>query len=531
MTRRSLICITALLVGLVSPLASASDAINPESDGLMCLERPQLQGRHTYLRSLSIFLRGHAPSMDEYASLDGLDDVPEEHIDAMLASEAFAERVARLHRKLLWPNISNLSIVGRANRLSKEGEVWFRPERAGFYRGVSQLYDGVPCLNQEAEFDDQGDIITYEDSGGLVREGWVEITPYWAPEETIKVCAFDAQETVHASNGTLCASRAGWEELDCGCGPNLNYCYDGKANGLLTSAFAKDVDLRVARLVADNIPYTELFTGRTAFVNGPIVHFLKYLVGSWDDVRFDPVPYDVEHLPDLHYTDTDTWLPVQLPPEHAGVLTSPAFLLRFQTDRARANRFYNAFLCRPFQPPVGGLPAADDESAVEPDLQKRADCKYCHAILEPSAAHWGRWPERSAGYVNTDTFPAYREDCFLCALNNSCEDDCSRFYVTRSYTPEVNAYLGYLTPYVFRRDEHGINIETGPALLANQSIVNHSLPTCTARTAMEHALGRELLPEETEWLDTLALSFSTQGFRYRDLIKQIVQSDTFRRVR
>ena len=251
--------------------AAAAEGDGPAADGLMCHDTPPLQDRYTYLRSLSFYLRGHPPTMDEYRALDAQEDVTEAQIDALLSSDGFAERVVRLHRKLLWPNVGNVTVLGRENRMSTtDSGIWYRPERAGFYRGSSQLYDGVPCLDQEAEFDAQGGIIAYEDAGGLLREGWVLVQPYWAPEETLKVCGFDAQETAHASNGTACWSREGWQERDCGCGPNLDYCYNNDLNKELTAAMAKDLELRVARLVEDDVPYTELFTGRTAFVNGPM---------------------------------------------------------------------------------------------------------------------------------------------------------------------------------------------------------------------------------------------------------------------
>jgi hypothetical protein len=530
------VCVVALMTVGVTAAAETGPAsapnTGPAADGLMCLERPALQDRYAYLRSLSFNLRGHAPTMAEYAALDDQDDVSEDQIDAFLASTEFAERVVRHHHKLLWPNVDNVSVVSNENRISEHSSgVWYRSERATFYRGGTGLYDGIHCLDQEAEFAEDGGIITYEDAEGQEREGWVPVTPYWAPEETIKVCAFDAQDAIFSGNGTECASRAGWSVKSCGCGPDLNYCYTDSINKTLTRAMTRDVDLRITRAVTEDIPYTELFTGRTGFVNGPMVHFLRYQAEFWDRVRLDPVPYNVAQLPDLHFTDEETWVPVQLPEAHAGVLTSTAYLLRFQTNRARANRFYNAFLCRPFQPPVGGLPPADDESATEPDLQLRAGCKYCHAILEPSAAHWGRWPELGGGYADAQVFPAYREDCFTCALKNDCDDDCNRFYTTRSYTPEVNVYLGYLKAYVFRRPEHEVNIEQGPSLLAMQGIVSHELPTCTARTAVEIALARELLPEEASWAAELALNFALNGFSYRELMKQIVTSDTYRRVR
>ena len=56
---------------------------------------------------------------------------------------------------------------------------------------------------------------------------------------------------------------------------------------------------------------------------------------------------------------------VEAGPAHAGVLTSPAYLLRFQTHRARANRFHVSFLCQPFVAPDGGLPATPGAVTLE----------------------------------------------------------------------------------------------------------------------------------------------------------------------
>ena len=55
----------------------------------------------------------------------------------------------------------------------------------------------------------------------------------------------------------------------------------------------------------------------------------------------------------------DNWVLIQLDEEHAGVLTRPAYLIRFQTNRGRADRFYTNFLCQPFEPPEEGLPVSD----------------------------------------------------------------------------------------------------------------------------------------------------------------------------
>ena len=52
-----------------------------------------------------------------------------------------------------------------------------------------------------------------------------------------------------------------------------------------------------------------------------------------------------------------------------------------------------------------------DADVTNPDLQQRSGCAYCHALLEPSAAHWGRWTEQGVGYLSAASFPPTREDC------------------------------------------------------------------------------------------------------------------------
>ena len=108
-----------------------------------------------------------------------------------------------------------------------------------------------------------------------------------------------------------------------------------------------------------------MLTGHTMFVNGPLVHFLRYQTKVPAHVRFNEVPIPPELLPDLTFDQEDTWVPVELGEEQSGILTSMAYLMKFQTRRVRANRFFNAFLCQPFQPPEEGL-----QDLNNPDAKK-----------------------------------------------------------------------------------------------------------------------------------------------------------------
>jgi hypothetical protein len=264
-----------------------------------------------------------------------------------------------------------------------------------------------------------------------------------------------------------------------------------------------------------------------------MVHFLRHQAGVPAGVRLTPLAMDLDRMPDLEYArDYSTWVEYEVAADHAGILTSPAFLLRFQTNRARANRFFESFLCQPFSPPLGGLPPTDPTIIPNPNLQKRDGCKYCHALLEPAAAHWGRWTERGAGFLAPEAFPAMREDCRACGTSGQlCSRECRLYYITNTFTSAEDPYIGMLTSYQFLREDHQANVEGGPKLLVAGTIVDDRFPRCTARRALEGLFGRELSAAEEEALPEAARAFVASKYDYRALITSIVKSPVYRRVR
>jgi hypothetical protein len=483
-----------------------------------------------YLRALSLDLRGIVPTLEDYALFIEAGEVPESLIEEWLGSEEFVSRAVRYHRDLLWNNIRNVNLFNasaglRRSRIDGGEYVYWRTNPATRYRG-----NNVPCLDQPAEFDAFGTPISYTQEDGTEREGWVEVQPYWNPSITIQVCAFDAQVDDLSPTGTECGSRDGLSDVGCGCGPELQWCRYGSRNPLMDS-FAQSMEMRVADNIREDRSYLDLLTGNRTWVNGPLVHYWTHQTQMYANVRLVPEPLDTDALPDLEYSDYDTWVEIRLPDHHSGILTDPAFLLRFQTRRARAARFYNTFICSPFTAPAGGLP---NESDTVPalDLQVRSGCAYCHAILEPVGAHWGRWPANGAGFLGLEQFPAERDDCLDCALYGiGCGDECRRYYGTSALGPEEVPFLGMLDAYKFRRDPHKQNIEAGPRRLVQNSVVDGRLPACTAASAARFLIGRELLDEELSWVDSVALQFSTSDYSWREVVKAVVTSDSYRRVR
>lgn len=516
----------ALVAALWLPgLAAAEDpyAVCPTDEDLVQSTR--------WLRALSLDLRGVVPTPEEYAQV--IEGTPVgDFLDSWLESDDFAWQVVRHHRGLLRTNVSDIRLLSNRQRLIQEGDVWWRYLVAPHYRGGPEF-----CGDFEAQYDEEGDLIVTVDEDGIAREGWVWVEPYWDPGAPIKVCAFGAQEARVSPWGTECDTYDSRYDPYCGCGPNLAWCdtselgHNGdNPNPPVASAIVGDVEQRIFHNIAEDRSYLELLTGRTMYVNGPLAHFYRYQTRVPAHIRFNEVPVDPELLPDLAFEEEDTWVPVELGPEQSGIFTSTFYLMKYQTRRARANRFYDGFLCQPFQPPAGGLEGLDDPDASL-DLTQREGCDYCHAILEPAGAHWGRWGEYGAGYLDPEAFPPYDEDCSWCATEGaSCSAECSHYYVTDPLSSEEDPWVGYLHAYEFTEERHTVNIEEGPELAVYSGVVDGRLPRCTAQRAAEWLLGREIREEEEPWLEQLSRDFVATDYRYDALVRAIVTSERYRRV-
>lgn len=512
-------------------LSLSPPGVHAADDFPMCADPQDIIEAHTYLRALSLDLRGVVPTPEDYARIGADGSVPDDLIDEWMDTPEFAEQVVRHHKSLLFPNISDVRIMSNRSRMIKTNDIWYRYLVAPLYRGGP-----VYCGDFEATFDSNGELVLQYDENGYIQEGWVWANPYWDPGNQIKVCAFEAQPDLVSPWGTPCDGYDGRYDPHCGCGPNLAWCDTNLSPPTgdwspVQDSMAEDLNQRVFHVINQNLSYIELLTGRTAFVNGPLAHFYKYMIRIPAHVRYNDLPIDPDLLPDIPFTDMDTWIPVELGPEQSGILTSPVFLTKFQTNRGRANRFYNAFMCQPFQPPDDGLPGLD-VSDVTLDLAQRSGCKYCHTILEPAASHWGRWAEYGAGYLEPERYPQYNPDCEWCALSgNSCSPECARYYVVDPLNSEEDPYIGWLKPYEFLQGEHHSNLEQGPKLLVQTGLVDGRLPKCVSSNTATWLLGRNLQLDEARWVDELAIGFTSTEYDYKELVKMIVTSDLYRRVR
>lgn len=471
-----------------------------------------------WLRAVSLDLRGVIPTIEELDAVDSGARDPEDYLDEWLESPAFAERAVRIHRKYLWNNLSGLT--HGLNALN----TFIRPSNTGVWSRTAHP-------SRESGRDD----CTDRPATPTNLDGWVLVRPYWAPTTEIRVCAPEASARLVSPRGIPCDSQHGLGDVDCGCGPALQWCQPPGWRQTVVDAFGAEIDQRVRSVIQEDKPYTELLNGRTMWVNGPIVHYLRHQRWTGPSVSLNLFPVDGDALPDLAPTDTTTWRPVTLGVEQSGVFTSAAYLLRFNTQRARAKRFFEAFLCSPFVPPPAGIVAGTSTSV---DLARRDGCAYCHIPLEPAAAAWARWVPLGAGYLDPDEYPIVSEECRSCAYFGDCSYECASNYLVRPVSAEQNPYVGMLDALQFRPTSDYVFAESGPRELVRRGMADGRIPQCVVANAAHEFLGRSLVTEaETEgeisdiaFREDLLGELLSSGWSYRALVRALLTSGEYRRV-
>jgi hypothetical protein len=489
-------------------------------------EQDDLQSALQYLRRLSLDLRGRLPEVAELESVVTNRAIDPAIIAAIVRSEDAVAQLRVHHRDLLWMNVGDVRLGNQAwtLQLGRNGtpttDTYFLggAARANTYRG------GAPggCLDEPARFGADGSILTTPDptNAAYRREGWVMVRPYWNPSVEVKVCAFDAQTAATAmANGRTVNC---YQQLapGCGCGPNLNWCQSGpdRTIQMITASMSEQLLRYIDRIIRDGRPYTEIVNGTSIDVNGPLSHYFRYQTANAPNIVF-VTPNQSFMMPEIPFSEVDTWTTVNRNGRHAGVLSMPGYLLKFQSNRGRANRFYNAFLCQYFSPPAGGLPAASDDCHNEPDLTKRCGCQYCHQSVEPAAAFWGRWAEAGVAPLGETQFPSYRAECEATGAERN--PICRRFYLTTPGHPDEQRYKGWLLSYVFADQERQDNIDQGPGGIAEDAIQSGAFAQCAVQRLWERLVAREADEGDQAALAELTTAFA-RDYDYRKLVESIV---------
>ncbi|MBT6434979.1 MAG: DUF1585 domain-containing protein [Deltaproteobacteria bacterium] len=500
-------------------------------------EEDALQSSLQHLRRLSIDLKGTLPNLNQLEEVINATMVPDSLVDDLLNSDAFIQEMRNYHLQLLWTNILSqrftpgVWILRKGNAADGTDAYWLRANgRSSRYRGGQ-----IPCKDEPAEFDTEGNILTtpYPGDPTMQQEGYVEVEPWWAPGTTVKVCAFDAQTNLEGANPSNnnpdrvanCSSQV---VETCGCGENLQWCHANNpaTDKILAISMAEQMLRYIDNIIRNDRPYTDILLGTDAEINGPISHWLQHQTQNGGNIFITSSEqnHDVLTIP---ANEIYNWQTINRYERHAGVLTMPGFLLKYQTDRSRANRFHNAFLCQSFQAPEGGIPTAEDSCNDEPDLQERCGCKYCHAMLEPDAAHWGRWAEAGMMAMNEDKFPVFDQNCAE-GRNNAI---CRLFYLQPNEAGDVDSklqdYIGTLYPYVFTDTESQDNITQGPRKLAQKAIDRGDFAECTVKKLWNYFMKRPPLDSEADLMSALANDFAGDNYNFRNLVKRIITRDEY----
>ena len=580
---RSIIALTAF--GLI-----AGDAVAQEEQ--VC-KLHQLMSVTQQLRRASLSLRGHVPSIDEYLGVDGQEAVPDEMIDAFIASDAFRLQMRRFHEQVLWPNPAGSSLFDPTNSLfegtfADQTKFLYIGNQATrqMYRGGNSTHtcqnvlqstlgyrpDGLPVCEH------QGYDTVNTPNGPVQRayceEGFVWVKPYWHDpgDPLVKVCAYDAQlnsewtsidEDADMSGsleeledldhngqnqiGQLARcdymSVNGYSRLGCGCGPDLQWCSDFTLPDHLWRQWREQVLRLVDDYTDGSHPYSEMLTTKRTYVNGPLVHYKKYLaqqpgLGVTYNVRWDgDAPVDGPEVAGLGWHDADTWVELTRGGIHSGILTLPGYTLRFQTNRGRANRFRIGFMDQYFVPP--SVYEQDDCDPTSYDLSERCVCRSCHQVLEPLSAYFGQIAERGSGLLTQFTKTCTTSDCVKETSEGRIEGLLSRFYVT-DYS---NGQEFIIAPLAYAKDhpEHEVHYDEGPAGLVGEALVEiegetHSLfARATVKNLFRFFMKREMnldpqaADNELDLLDELATELTTTD-DFTVLARRLVKLDTFRRL-
>lgn len=380
------------------------------------------------------------------------------------------------------------------------------------------------------------------------REGYRLMAHYWSGGQMVRTCAYTAQANLNEPvTGSSCAANNQSNQRRCGCGPEGRYCtpssvYELYAPSLARARIEDALSVEPLRIIQSVVgrdeDFFQVFNTRRSQVDGALAYFYRYQTGSlWipgGTSGATMLPLDSpapDALPTSAYDDTD-WHDYLRGPQHAGILSTPVYLARFATRRARISQFRTAFLCRPFTPAAATNPSPDDPCTREPNLARRCGCQNCHAAIEPMTAWFGRWSEYSAQYLDPRSYPVFDPYCQQCALTGQgCSDRCRREYVIDTSDADGARFAGTLRGYLYRTPEEAARIDEGPAGLVASALASGELQSCTVRTAWANLLNRPMSEnEQGTLLPELLARFAESGNNYRALVRAIVTSAPYRRV-
>lgn len=186
--------------------------------------------------------------------------------------------------------------------------------------------------------------------------------------------------------------------------PNVNYDDKDPNRYAANTAIAREPLDLLAYVVKNDKPFTDIVKADYTVVNP----FSAQAYGV-KDVKFT----DPTNEGEFHETHITTALGVAIP--HAGMLSTPAFLNRWQTtptnrNRARARRVYQFFLATDVLKIAERPVDATKVTGQENPTHNSELCNVCHQVIDPPAGAFRGWDEQD--YEHFDPQAKWHDEMF-----------------------------------------------------------------------------------------------------------------------
>ena len=363
----------------------------------------------------------------------------------------------------------------------------------------------------------------------------------------------DAYAKQHKGEPISCRSSAAvTSSIDCGCGVGLEHCMpgDGKGNEVRAFVFptrmplgmesplasvpqpesswhklwwSQEAERYMAHVFGEDRDFREVLTGKWTYVNGPLAQFYSSTAPAtccgpakaFGLVEETEPLFDPNAVPKtLAPHDVAVWEKVDdRGPHAAGIVTMPAFLVKFASRRARGAALYNTFLCKSF---VAGNVML--QPSTEPNLMKRDGCSTCHATLEPLAAYFSRIVETDWTYLPAQQFPLSNEKCKKNPLGK-IPGFCSLYY-----DPAFTDDKGGLLRGAYGSIEHA---DAGPVGAAAALSGSPEFAQCAVERVASSFLGRSIGPDDAAMMKELTETFTSNGYKMKPLVRKLLESPSY----
>lgn len=230
-------------------------------------------------------------------------------------------------------------------------------------------------------------------------------------------------------------------------------------------------------IAIENYPYHNILKPGVTAVDGAIAHFYRQH-NHFDMNKLNLSSSFMELVNSVALTDTRFRLVNSGNSyEHAGVLSTFAWLRRYEKHRSRANQLYERLLCQKF---TSELPKVFPQDPG--NLRETPGCSGCHATLDPLADFFSAWGEGGELYSGQQSS------------------------IATTFNGQSGTYL---------------------ADLANIIINDDAFATCTVENLWKWLIGRPFYRDEAELRRGLTSYFVSTNYSLREAIYALVTHPVF----